>query len=64
MSKIRDWLILNFLPAWAKESVYKENQKLKEKIKLLEQDNKVLKAYVSGLEYGIRKKVVIQAGEK
>ena len=64
MTKLKDWFLLHFLPAWAKESVYKENQKLKEKVNRLEQDNRILKAYASGLEYGIRKRVVIQAGEK
>ena len=32
MRKIKDWLLLRFLPAWAKESVYAENRRLRERI--------------------------------
>lgn len=52
--KIRDWLLNKFLPAWAKESVHKENKALREKIKDIEAENKALNAYIDGLEAGLR----------
>lgn len=60
MSKIKEWFLLRFLPAWAKESVYKENQKLRERIE--EQQNEIerLNAYASGLEYVARRRVIIR----
>ena len=59
MRKIKDWFFLNFLPVWAKEGVYKENQKLKQKI--IDQQNEIsrLKAYAAGLEYATRRRITI-----
>lgn len=54
MKRIREWLINKFLPAWAKDSLYKENQALRETI--AERDAEIMKlnAYISGLEVGLR----------
>lgn len=54
MKRIKEWLINRFLPAWAKDSLYKENQALREKI--AEQNAEIMKlnAYISGLEVGLR----------
>lgn len=54
MRKFRSWLINKFLPAWAKESVYRENESLKEEISRLKVENERLNAYIDGLENGIR----------
>lgn len=60
MIKFKNWLLLRFLPSWAKESVYNENKKLKEKI--IEQQNEIenLKSYISGIEYAFRRTVVVK----
>lgn len=43
MKKLRDWLLLRFLPAWAKESVYEENQRLRDKLEEKQHEIDLLK---------------------
>ena len=59
--RIRQWLIDRFLPVWAKESVVKENERLRQRLAEKETEIKRLKAYIEGLETGIRsqRKIVI-----
>ena len=61
---MRKWLIEHFLPMWAKETVLEENRRLRRQISLLEQDNQETKAYIQGIEAGIRagKKITIYTG--
>lgn len=54
MKKFRSWLINQFLPAWAKESVYEENKRLQAEIIRLKAAIAERDAYISGLERGIR----------
>ena len=65
IKKIKQWLIHRFLPAWAKETLLKENEKLRRendalKAKLREQD-----IYIDGLVTGIKyqRRIVINTGE-
>lgn len=60
MKKLRDWLLMRFLPAWAKESVYKENKLLREKLAQQKQEIERLNAYAAGLEFAMRRRVVIK----
>lgn len=60
MSKIRDWLILHFLPVWAKESVYRENQQLRKELERRQQEIDRLTAYAAGLEFALRRRIVIK----
>lgn len=60
MRKIKDWLLLRFLPAWAKESVYAENRMLRERIEEQQHELDRLEAYAAGLEYALRRRVVIR----
>ena len=62
MKKLRTWLLETFLPAWAKDSVYKENADLKCRISELEAEKARLNAYIDGLEAGVRaqRKIVIK----
>lgn len=60
MKKLRNWLLLQFLPAWAKQSVYRENEQLKMQISEQQQQINQLRAYASGLEYALRRRVVIK----
>ena len=59
MKKLKNWLLLLFLPVWAKESVYRENQMLKQKIASQQNEIDRLNAYIAGLEYGARRRVTI-----
>ena len=59
MKKLKNWLLLRFLPVWAKESVYRENQILKQKIASQQNEIDRLNAYIAGLEYGARRRVTI-----
>ena len=61
---MKKWLIDGFLPMWAKETVLSDNRRLKRQLRLLEQENKEMKAYILGLETGIRagKKITIHSG--
>ena len=54
MRKLKTWLIERFLPAWAKESVHKENQTLRAEIADLKARIKEREAYIDGLERGLR----------
>lgn len=60
MRKIKDWILLRILPAWAKESVYAENGRLRERIEEQRHELDRLEAYAAGLEYALRRRVVIR----
>ena len=64
MRKLRTWLLERLLPAWAKDSVYRENMELLARLERQEQEIQRLNAYIAGLETGLRavRRVVIQTG--
>lgn len=66
MRKFKTWLLERFLPAWAKDSVYRENAALRDKLERQEQEIKRLNAYIEGMEGGLRaiRRIVIQNGVK
>ena len=47
---MKKWLINNYLPMWAKESVLAENKTLEKRNQQLEQEIAVLKAKIYGME--------------
>lgn len=49
MRKLKTWLLERFLPAWAKDSIYKENAQLRAKIASLETEKRELEAYIDGV---------------
>lgn len=61
---MKKWLIDGFLPMWAKETVLSDNRRLKRQLRLLEQEKKEMKAYIQGMEAGVRagKKITIYTG--
>lgn len=63
---MKKWLVDRFLPMWAKETVLSDNRNLKRQVRLLQQENERMKAYIQGLETGIRagKKITVYAGGK
>lgn len=66
MKRLKAWLWERFLPAWAKDSVYRENRALREKLAAQAQELRELEAYVDGLETALRsvRRIVIQNGGK
>lgn len=61
---MKKWLIDGFLPMWAKQTVLADNRQLTQEIRTLRKENRELKAYLQGLERGIRagKRVQIYNG--
>lgn len=61
---MKKWLIDRFLPMWAKETVLTDNRRMRRQIRLLEQENKQMKAYIQGMETGIRagKRIAVYSG--
>ena len=64
MRRFKRWLIEVFLPTWAKESVVKENEALRERNRELNEEINRLNAYIDGLEAGIRaqRRIIINTG--
>ena len=61
---MKKWLIDGFLPMWAKQTVLADNRQLIKEIRTVRKENRELKAYIQGLERGIRagKRVQIYNG--
>lgn len=61
---LKNWLILRFLPAWAKDQVYQENERLRKEISLLRGELRERDAYIDGLERGVRaqRRIIINNG--
>lgn len=51
---MRKWFLERFLPAWAKDSIYKENAQLRAKIASLEAEKRELEAYIDGVGDALR----------
>lgn len=64
MKRLKTWLLERFLPAWAKDSVYRENAALRDKLERQAQEMRELNAYIDGLETALRamRRIVIQSG--
>lgn len=62
MKQVKTWLLERFLPAWAKDSVYRENKALLAKLERQSQEIRELHAYIDGLEAGLHalRRVVIR----
>jgi len=51
---MKKWLVNNFLPMWAKETVLRENREIKRENLQLQQKIDALEAYALGLRTGLR----------
>ena len=51
--KLREKLIRQYLPLWAKETVLFENKKLKMENEMLEQKVRELEIYIDGIKLGL-----------
>lgn len=63
---MKKWLIERFLPMWAKETVLSDNRRLKRELRSQQQENERMRAYIRGVETGIRagKRITVQTGGK
>lgn len=52
--KLREKLVIRYLPLWAKETVLYENERLKKENERLKQEKKELLAYIEGINLGAR----------
>lgn len=51
---MKKWLVEGFLPMWAKQTVLEDNRLLTRELRALRNENRELKAYIRGLENGMR----------
>ena len=51
---MKKWLTEHFLPMWAKETVLADNRRLQAENQALIKQNRELKAYIQGIQAGIR----------
>lgn len=65
MKKLKKWLIDTFLPAWAKVELLEELRKKDKLIHELEDENELLRAYIDGLQWGVRsqRRIIVNTGE-
>lgn len=54
MRRFKKWLLETFLPAWAKDSVYRDNQLLQAELEKKNREIRELNSYIDGLEFGLR----------
>lgn len=57
---MKRWLVDNFLPMWAKETVLFDNRRLMKENKRLKQKNKELLAYIRGVQDGLGSPLMIE----
>ena len=66
MSKLKQWFFNKYQPAYCKESLTEENDRLREKVQDLKAEYKELEAYISVMQRGLRavKKIqIVNRGE-
>ena len=51
---MRKWLINNFLPMWAKETILADNKRLQKQNLRLQLEVDLLNSYIKGLEFALK----------
>ncbi|MEF9970615.1 MAG: hypothetical protein RR900_00030 [Ruthenibacterium sp.] len=65
MNRIKQWLVRQFLPCWAKETLLEDNQQLRRQLADAQQKNKELSCYIEGMACALRlSKVIVNGGER
>lgn len=66
MKKFKKWLIDNFLPMWAKQTILEENKRLMEENELLKQKIREQQCFINGMERGQKavRRIYITGGAK
>jgi len=57
---MKKWFLEHFLPMWAKETVFRDNRRLCADNRRLAQENRNLRAYLRGLERGVRMRKAVK----
>ena len=53
---MKKWLLENFLPMWAKQTILQDNKRLARQLRKALQEKDVLESYIKGLHMGLRRK--------
>ena len=63
--RFKRWLFERFLPAWCREELLEQNERLRSRIAAQQQEIERLEAYIEGMRAALRRqpKIVIE-GEK
>lgn len=51
---MKHYLTQHFLPAWARETVLRDNERLQRKLDCLQAENRCLQAYIRGMRVCLR----------
>ena len=51
---LKEKLVYQYLPMWAKETVFYENKRLMKRVEILEQENKELRSFIDGMRTGLK----------
>lgn len=64
MKRLKEWILMKVLPMWAKETIKRENDQLREENQRLRTKIKLLEAYTEGLGKGLRSRcrVIVNNG--
>lgn len=54
MSKIKKWFFEKYLPAYCREKLTEENDELKKQLQEAKEENNELKAYINGMQVGLK----------
>ncbi len=58
---MKNWLVMRFLPMWAKETVYRENRRLRAENRQLSRQVRELEIYIRGMQR-VCPRVIIRTG--
>lgn len=54
MNKIKRWFFEKYLPAYCREKLTEENDELKKQLQDAKEENNELKAYINGMQVGLK----------
>ena len=54
MNRFKKWLVENFLPRYAKETLLDENNRLRQELREAQQQIEEIRQYEAGLKYALR----------
>ena len=58
---MKNWLVMRFLPMWAKETVWRENRQLRKENRQLSRKIRELEIYIRGMQR-VCPRVIIRTG--
>jgi cell division protein FtsB len=64
MSKFKKWFFEKYLPAYCREKLTEENEDLKKQLQQAAAENRELKAYINGMQTGLKSVKKIQINNR